>query len=65
MLEQILSPASLNSAIIIMLALFAKDIVVGALRAVAKKLLSDKDKKNDALGEAAVVLADSIEKIKK
>jgi hypothetical protein len=48
-----------------MLALFAKDIVVGALRAVAKKLLSDKNTKNDALGEAAVVLADSIEKIKK
>jgi hypothetical protein len=48
-----------------MLALFAKDLVIGALRAVAKKLLSDKNPKNDSLGEAAVVLADSIEKIKK
>lgn len=65
MIEQLLSPASLNSAIIVMLALFAKDVVVGALRAVAKKLLSDKNAKNDALGEAAAVLADSIDKIKK
>ena len=65
MIESLLSPASLNSAIIVMLALFAKDVVVGALRALAKKLLSDKNKKNDGLAEAAVVLADSIEKIKK
>ena len=65
MIEQLLSPASLNSAIIVMLALFAKDVVVGALRALAKKLLTDKNKKNDGLGEAATVLADSIDKIKK
>lgn len=65
MFEQLLSPASLNSAIIVMLALFAKDVVVGALRAFSKKLLTDKNKKNDGLGEAALVVADSIDKIKK
>ena len=57
------SPDSLKSIVLVMLALFAKDFVVGLLRALKKRLLSDKDPKNDALGEAAGVLADSIEKV--
>lgn len=65
MIDNLLNPASLNSVVVVMLALFAKDLVVGALRAVAKKLLTDKNKNNDGLGVAADVLADSIEKIKK
>jgi len=65
MIEQLLTSANLNSAVIVMLALFAKDFVVGILRAFSKRLLTDKDKKNDGLGETAAVLADSLEKIKK
>ena len=65
MIEHLLTTANLNSAVIVMLALFAKDFVVGLLRAVSKKLLTDKNKKNDALGETAAVLADSLEKVKK
>jgi hypothetical protein len=65
MIEQLLTAANLNSAVIVMLALFAKDFVVGILRAVSKKLLSDKDKKNDAIGVTAGVIADSLEKVKK
>ena len=65
MIEQLLTSANLNSAVIVMLALFAKDFVVGILRAVSKKLLTDKDKKNDGLGVTAGVIADSLEKIKK
>jgi hypothetical protein len=65
MVEQLLTVTNLNSAVIVMLALFAKDFVVGLLRAVSKKLLTDKNKKNDALGETAAVLADSLEKVKK
>lgn len=65
MIEQLLTAANLNSAVVLMLALFAKDFVVGALRALAKKFLTDKNKKNDGLGEAATVLADSLEKLKK
>ena len=58
------SPDSLKSIIVVMLALFAKDFVVGLLRALKRKLLGDKDPRNDALGEAAGVLADSIERVK-
>ena len=65
MIEQLLTAANLNSAVVLMLALFAKDFVVGILRAVSKKLLTDKDKKNDAIGVTAGVIADSLEKVKK
>lgn len=65
MLESLLTPENLNSVVVVIVAMFAKDVVVGALRALAKKLLSDKNKKNDAIAEAAVVLADSLDKIKK
>lgn len=65
MMNSLLNPVDMHSVVIVMLALFAKDLVVGALRAFAKKLLTDKNKNNDALGIAADVLADSVEKIKK
>lgn len=65
MIESLLTQANINSAVLMMVALFAKDFVVGILRAFSKKLLTDKDKKNDALGTTAAVIADSLEKVKK
>jgi hypothetical protein len=65
MIEQLLTAANLNSAVVLLIALFTKDFAVGILRAVSKKLLTDKDKKNDAIGVTAGVIADSLEKIKK
>jgi len=65
MIEQLLTAANLNSAVVLMLALLTKDFVVGILRAVSKKLLTDKDKKNDAIGVTAGVIADSLDQVKK
>jgi hypothetical protein len=59
------SPSSLQSMLVVLLALFAKDFIVGALRRVAKRLLTDKDPKNDVVGEALDQAADSIERVAK
>jgi hypothetical protein len=58
------SPESLKSIVVVLLALFAKDFVVGALRRLSRRLLTDKDPRNDVLGELADQAADSIEKVK-
>ena len=63
-LASILSPENMQSVIVVMLALFAKDFVSGILHRLAKRLLSDKDPKNDVLGELAEQAAVSIDKIK-
>ena len=47
-----------------LLALFARDVVVGMLRAYSKRAHSDKDPSNDAAADAADVIADSITKLK-
>jgi hypothetical protein len=58
------SPDSLKSIIVVMLALFAKDFVVGVLRAFSKRIRGDKDPKNDGLADVADAAADSLEKVK-
>ena len=56
------SPESLKFIVLAMLGMFARDFVVGILRRFAKRLLTDKDPKNDVLGEALDQAADSIER---
>lgn len=63
-LLKLLTPENLNSAVVMMLVLFTKDFVVGALRRLEKKLLTDKDKGNDALGQLAGAAADAIDNVK-
>jgi hypothetical protein len=63
LLLSLASPESLKFIVLTMLALFAKDFVVGALRRVARRLLTDKDPKNDVIGEALDQAADSIERV--
>ena len=63
LLLSLASPESLKFIVLTMLALFAKDFVVGALRRVAKRFLTDKDPKNDVIGEALDQAADSIERV--
>lgn len=57
------SPSSLQSMLAVLLALFAKDFIVGILRRVSRQLLSDKDKHNDVIGVALNQAADSIERV--
>lgn len=57
------SPDSLKFLVLAMLGMFARDFVVGALRRVSKRLLTDADKGNDVLGEALDQAADSIERV--
>ena len=63
LITSVLTPENFKSILIVMLGLFAKDFVVGILRRIQKRLLGDKDPKNDGLGELAGAAADSIEKI--
>jgi len=64
LIASIITPQNIQSIVIVMLGLFAKDFVVGVLRRLSKRLLTDKDPKNDALGELADQAADSIEKVR-
>lgn len=61
--KDLASPHALSQIVVVMLALFAKDVVVGMLRAFSKRAHTDKDPSNDGLADAADVLADSIEKV--
>lgn len=62
--KDLLSPHGAASIVAMLLALFARDVVVGMLRAYAKRAKTDKDPGNDAAGDAADVIADSITKLK-
>ena len=64
LIASIITPQNIQSIVIVMLGLFAKDFVVGVLRRLSKRLLTDKDPKNDALGELADQAANSIEKVR-
>jgi hypothetical protein len=57
------SPQSLQSMLVVLLALFAKDFIVGILRRVSRQMLTDKDPKNDVVGVALDQAADSIERV--
>jgi len=67
MLEVIINnltrPDSIANMVVIMLALFAKDLTIAFLRAAAARILSDKNKKNDHLADVANAVADSLEKV--
>lgn len=61
--KDLTSPHAVSQVVMVLLALFARDVVVGLLRAYAKRARSDKDPKNDAAADAADVIADGIEKL--
>lgn len=62
--KDLISPQGIANVVAVLLALFARDVVVGMLRAYAKRAHSDKDPSNDAAADAADVIADSIVKLK-
>lgn len=62
--KDLISPHGAASIVAMLLALFARDVVVGMLRAYAKRAHSDKDASNDAAADAADIVANSIEKLK-
>jgi len=62
-LHNLMRPDSVANMVVIMLALFAKDLTVALLRGAAKRVLSDKDKQNDHLADVANAVADSLEKV--
>lgn len=62
--KDLISAHGIANVVAVLLALFARDVVVGMLRAYAKRAHSDKDPSNDAAADAADVIADSIVKLK-
>lgn len=68
MLEKILAdvanPHALANIVVVLLALFARDVVVGALRAVAKRVKEDRDPSNDWIADAALVVVGAVEKVR-
>jgi hypothetical protein len=58
------SPHGIANIVAMLLALFARDVVVSMLRAYAKRAHADKDPSNDAAADAASAVADSIVKMK-
>jgi hypothetical protein len=62
--KDLISPHGAASIVAMLLALFARDVVVGMLRAYSKRAHGDKDPSNDAAADAADVVANSIEKLK-
>lgn len=63
MFKDLANPHAISQIVIVMLALFARDVVVGLLRSYAKRAHTDKDPSNDAAADAADVIADGIEKL--
>lgn len=68
MLEKIFvdvaSPHTLANIVAVLLALFARDVVVGALRSLAKRVKEDRDPGNDWVADAALVIVSAIERVK-
>jgi hypothetical protein len=64
MLADIASPHTLANIVAVLLALFARDVVVGALRSLAKRVKEDRDPGNDWMADAAVVVINAIERVK-
>lgn len=63
MLKDLASPHAVSQIVMVMLALFARDVAVGLLRSYQKRTKEDKDPSNDSAGDAAGVIADGIEKL--
>jgi hypothetical protein len=64
MIEDVATPNALVNIVAVLLALFARDIVVGALRAVAKRVKEDRDPSNDWIADAALVIVGAVEKVR-
>ncbi len=64
LIANILTPENVRAVIVVVVGMFAKDFVVGMFRRVAKRFLTDKDPKNDVVGEVLNQAADSIEKVR-
>jgi len=62
-IHNLTNPNSITNIVVVMLALFAKDLVVALLRAASVRILTDKNKKNDHLADVATAVADSLEKL--
>lgn len=63
-LVDVANPHTLVNIVAVLLALFARDVVVGALRALAKKVKEDRDPNNDWIADAALVIVGAVEKVK-
>ena len=63
-ITDVASPHTLANIVAVLLALFARDVVVGLLRAVAKKVKEARDPSNDWLADAALVVVNAIERVK-
>ena len=63
MLDSLATPGNIQALIVVMLAFLARDIVVAAVRALSRRLLTDKDPKNDDFGKLLALLADNLGKL--
>ena len=64
MIQDVATPNALVNIVAVLLALFARDLVVGALRAVAKRVKEDRDPSNDWIADAALVIVGAVEKVR-
>ena len=64
MIEDVATPNALVNIVAVLLALFVRDIVVGALRAVAKRVKEDRDPSNDWMADAALVIVGAVERVR-
>lgn len=64
LISKLVTPENLTNAVTVFLMLFAKDFVVGILRSIQKRWLSDKDKGNDEMAKIAGTIADGLENVK-
>lgn len=64
MIEDVATPNALVNIVAVLLALFARDVVVGALRALAKRVKEDRDPSNDWMADAALVIVGAVEKVR-
>lgn len=55
---------TIHSVIVVLLAVFARDVVLGVLRRFSARIRSDKDPRNDHLADAADAVADGLQKVK-
>ena len=63
-LRSVATPNALINIVGVLLALFARDVVVGALRALAKRVKEDRDPNNDWMADAALVIVGAVEKVR-
>lgn len=62
--QDLASPHGVAGVVTMLLALLARDVVVGFLRAFARRTRENKDPKDDAAGDAAEAIANGIERMR-